>query len=125
MNLTAAQYGLTKMQIATEEANHDSVTAEVAIKHFQRNFQMPADLSITQYERTVMMPSTVAMNNVQVDRILPARLLSLNSRTVFFSLYKRHFKRFSVIVSFQFRLILKSSVVTTCCQLNLASNSTF
>jgi len=73
MNLTAAQFGLTKMQIATEEANHDSVTADVAIKHFQRNYQMPADLAITQYERTAVMPSTVAMNNVQVDRILPAQ----------------------------------------------------
>lgn len=73
MNLTAAQFGLTKMQTATEEANHDSVTADVAIKHFQRNFQMPADLAISQYERTAVMPSTVAMNNVQVDRILPAQ----------------------------------------------------
>ena len=73
MNLTAAQFGLTKMQTATEEANHDSVTADVAIKHFQRNFQMPADLSISEYERNSIMPSTVAMNNVQVDRILPAQ----------------------------------------------------
>jgi len=73
LNLTAAQYGLTKMQIATEEANHDSVTAEVAIKQFQRNYQQPADLAITHYERTAVMPSTVAMNEVQVDRILPAQ----------------------------------------------------
>lgn len=73
MNLTAAQYGLTKMQIATEEANHDAVTADVAIKQFQRNYQQPADLAITQYERTAVMPSTVAMNNVQVNRILPAQ----------------------------------------------------
>jgi len=62
LNLTAAQYGLTKMQIATEEANHDSVTADVAIKQFQRNYQQPADLSVTHYERTAVMPSTVAMN---------------------------------------------------------------
>ena len=73
LNLTAAQYALTKMQIATEEANHDSVTAEVAIKQFQRNYQQPADLAVTHYERTEVMPSTVAMNNVQVDRILPAQ----------------------------------------------------
>lgn len=73
LNLTAAQYALTKMQIATEEANHDSVTAEVAIKQFQRNYQQPADLAVTHYERTAVMPSTVAMNNVQVDRILPAQ----------------------------------------------------
>ena len=73
LNLTAAQYALTKMQIATEEANHDSVTADVAIKQFQRNYQQPADLAITHYERTEVMPSTVAMNNVQVDRILPAQ----------------------------------------------------
>lgn len=73
MNLTAAQYALTKMQIATEEANHDSVTADVAIKHYQRNFQMPADLAISEYERSQVMPSTVAMNNVQVQRILPAQ----------------------------------------------------
>lgn len=73
LNLTAAQYALTKMQIATEEANHDAVTAEVAIKQFQRNYQQPADLAITHYERTAVMPSTVAMNNIQVDRILPAQ----------------------------------------------------
>lgn len=73
LNLTAAQYGLTKMQIATEEANHDSVTADVAIKQFQRNYQQPADLSITHYERTAVMPSTVAMNEFQTDRILPAQ----------------------------------------------------
>ena len=73
LNLTAAQYGLTKMQIATEEANHDSVTTDVAIKQFQRNYQQPADLAITHYERTAVMPSTVAMNQVQVDRILPAQ----------------------------------------------------
>lgn len=73
LNLTAAQYGLTKMQIATEEANHDSVTADVAIKQFQRNYQQPADLAVTHYERTAVMPSTVAMNEVQTDRILPAQ----------------------------------------------------
>lgn len=73
LNLTAAQYALTKMQIATEEANHDSVTADVAIKQFQRNYQQPADLAVTHYERTEVMPSTVAMNEVQVDRILPAQ----------------------------------------------------
>lgn len=73
LNLTAAQYALTKMQTATEEANHDSVTADIAIKEFQRTHQQPADLSITQYERTQVMPSTVAMNKIQVDRILPAQ----------------------------------------------------
>jgi hypothetical protein len=73
LNLTAAQYGLTKMQIATEEAKHDSVTADVAIKQFQRNYQQPADLSVTHYERTAVMPSTVAMNEMQTDRILPAQ----------------------------------------------------
>lgn len=73
LNLTAAQYALTKMQIATEEAKHDSVSSDVAIKQFQRTYQQPADLAITHYERTSVMPSTVAMNQVQVDRILPAQ----------------------------------------------------
>ncbi|UAT28909.1 virion structural protein [Dinoroseobacter phage vB_DshP-R7L] len=73
LNLTAAQYALTKMQIATEEASHDGVVADVAIKEFQRNYQQPADLAISHYERTAVMPSTVAMNEVQVDRILPAQ----------------------------------------------------
>lgn len=73
LNLTAAQYALTKLQLTTEEANHDNVTAEVAIKQFQRNYQQPADLAVTHYERTAVMPSTVAMNQVQVDRILPAQ----------------------------------------------------
>lgn len=73
MNLVAAEYGLTKMKTATEEANHDSVVADVAIKQFQRQHQQPAELAITQYERTAVMPSTVAMNEVQIDRILPAQ----------------------------------------------------
>jgi hypothetical protein len=73
LNLTAAQYALTKMQTATEEANHDATTAEVSIKQFQRTYQQPADLAITHYERTAVMPSTVAMNNVQLNRILPAQ----------------------------------------------------
>lgn len=73
LNLTAAQYALTKMQTATEEAQHDSVTADVAIKQFQRNYQQPADLAITHYERTAVMPSSVAMNVFQTDRILPAQ----------------------------------------------------
>ncbi len=73
MNLTAAQYGLTKMQIATEEASHDAMTADVSIKTFQRQHQMPADLAITQFERMQVMPSTVAMNDIQVNRILPAQ----------------------------------------------------
>lgn len=73
MNMSAAQYALTKMQTATEEANHDSVTADVAIKQYQRNFQLPAELAISQYERSAVMPSTVAMNQLQVDRILPAQ----------------------------------------------------
>lgn len=73
MNLTAAQYGLTKMQIATEEATHDDVTTGVALKEFELGHMLPADLAIKHYERTAVMPSTVAMNNVQVDRILPAQ----------------------------------------------------
>ena len=73
LNLTAAQYALTKMQLTTEEANHDSVTADVAVKTFQREYQQPADLAVTHYERTAVMPSTVAMNEMQVDRILPAQ----------------------------------------------------
>lgn len=73
LNLTSAQYGLVKMQIATEEANHDSTVADVAIKEFQRTYQQPAELAVTHYERNEVMPSTVAMNRVQVDRILPAQ----------------------------------------------------
>lgn len=72
-NLTAAQVGLTKMQIATEEANHNGATVDVSIKEYQRTHIMPADLSVTQYERNQVMPSTVAMNNIQVNRILPAQ----------------------------------------------------
>ncbi|AWY09415.1 tail protein [Ruegeria phage vB_RpoP-V13] len=73
LNLTAAQYGLTKMQIATEEATHDGVTTDNAIKEYNLNYLQPAELAIKQYERMQVMPSTVAMNNVQVDRILPAQ----------------------------------------------------
>lgn len=73
MNLTAAQYGLIKMQIASEEATHDGITTENAMKEYNLNYMLPADLAIKHYERMQVMPSTVAMNNVQVDRILPAQ----------------------------------------------------
>lgn len=73
LNLTAAQYGLTKMQIASEEATHDGLTNEAAQKEYTLNYIMPAELAIKHYERQQVMPSTVAMNQVQVDRILPAQ----------------------------------------------------
>ena len=73
LNLTAAQYALTKLQLATEEANHNSVTADVKIKEYQRNYQQPADLAVTEFQRTAVLPSTVAINKVQVDTILPAQ----------------------------------------------------
>ncbi|WHM52892.1 hypothetical protein [Sulfitobacter phage vB_SupP_AX] len=73
LNLTAAQYALTKMQIATEEATHDGVTADVAAKQYNVNYMLPADLSIKHYERQQVMPTSVAAQKVQVDRILPAQ----------------------------------------------------
>lgn len=73
MNLVAAQYGLTKMQIASEEARHDDITAGVALKEYELNYGAPADVAIKHYERQQVMPSTVDMNKVQTDRILPAQ----------------------------------------------------
>jgi len=73
LNLTAAQYALTKMQIATEEASHDAVTADVAAKEYTVNYLLPADLAIKHYERQQVMPTGVAVQKVQVDRILPAQ----------------------------------------------------
>lgn len=73
LNLTASQYALTKMQIASEEAKHDGITVENAMKEYQLNFSLPADVAIKHFERQQVMPSTVAMNEVQVDRILPAQ----------------------------------------------------
>ncbi len=73
LNLTAAQYALTKMSIAVEEAKHDDVTTGVAMKEYEHNFLQPADLAIKDYERSAVMPSTVAMNDVQTSRILPAQ----------------------------------------------------
>jgi len=73
LNLTAAQYAQTKMATATEEATHDGITVENAMKEFQLNYSLPADVAIKQYERQAVMPSTVDMNKVQVDRILPAQ----------------------------------------------------
>lgn len=73
LNLTAAQYALTKMQIATEEASHDAVAADVAAKQYNVNYILPADLAIKHYERQQVMPTSVAAQKVQVDRILPAQ----------------------------------------------------
>lgn len=73
MNLTAAQYAATKMGIATEEANHDGVTIQNAMRTYELEHLLPADRAIKEYERSYVMPSTVAMNNVQSDRILPAQ----------------------------------------------------
>lgn len=73
LNLTAAQYALTKMQIASEEARHDGITVETAMKQYQLNYDMPADVAIKHYERQQVMPASVAAQLVQVDRILPAQ----------------------------------------------------
>ena len=73
LNLTGAQYALTKMQIATEEARHDDVTTGVAMKTYELNYGLPADVALKQYELEAILPSTVAMNEIQVDRILPAQ----------------------------------------------------
>lgn len=73
MNLTAAQFGLTKLQMSSEDAKHCAIRSDNALKDYELKYAMPADVAIKQYERTAVMPSTVAMNNVQVDRILPAQ----------------------------------------------------
>lgn len=73
MNLTAAQFGLTKMQIAVTEAEHDGVTVNNALAEYNLKYNAPADVAIKHYERNAVMPSTVAMNEFQVDRILPAQ----------------------------------------------------
>lgn len=73
LNLVAAQYALTKMSIAVEEAKHDDATTGVAMKEYELTYGMPAAVAIQHYERTAVMPSTVAMNDIQVDRILPAQ----------------------------------------------------
>lgn len=73
LNLTAAQYALTKMQIASEEATHDGIVTDVAAKQYNVNYILPADLAIKHYERQQVMPTSVAAQKVQVDRILPAQ----------------------------------------------------
>jgi hypothetical protein len=45
LNLTAAQYALTKTQIASEEANHDRIYAEAKIQQFQRDYLQPVELA--------------------------------------------------------------------------------
>lgn len=73
MNLVAAQYALTKMQTATEEAQHDLATVNVSKAEYERNHILPAELALRHYERTEVQPSQVAINKVQAERILPAQ----------------------------------------------------
>lgn len=72
-NLSAAQYSLTKMQTATEEAQHDSVTEDVAAKQYNRNFLLPAELAIQQYQRDEVLPVQVEKDKIQRDRVLPSQ----------------------------------------------------
>ncbi|ANJ20802.1 virion structural protein [Roseobacter phage RD-1410W1-01] len=73
MNLTAANFAMTKMQTAVVEAEHDGVTINNALAEYNLNYTAPAEVAIKHYERNAVMPSTVAMNEFQVDRILPAQ----------------------------------------------------
>lgn len=72
MQNSGAQYALTKMKIATEDATNCSIRADNAIKDYQLDYVLPADVALKTYERTELMPSQVAINQVQSDRILPA-----------------------------------------------------
>ena len=84
MNLTAAQYGLVKLQSATEKVNRELVAADVAIKQFQRNHILPAEQAITDFRREQLLPSEVAMNRVRSDRLIPAEaaIAEFNNRVL-------------------------------------------
>ena len=84
MNLTAAQYGLVKLQSATEKVNRESVAADVAIKQFQRNHILPSEQAVIDYRREQLLPSEVAMNKVRSDRLIPAEaaIAEFNNRVL-------------------------------------------
>ena len=72
MKNSGAQYALTKMSIANENAKHFLVLAQTDGEVYRVKYLMPAELAVTQYTRMQVLPSQVAMNHVQSDRILPA-----------------------------------------------------
>lgn len=72
MQNSAAQYALTKMQVANADAEYCLTRAQTAKENFALNHLMPADLAISQYQRMQVLPSQVAISKVQSDRLLPA-----------------------------------------------------
>ncbi len=78
LNLTAAQYALTKTQIATEEANHDRIYAEAKIQQFQRDKIQPIEFAQAQhvlYKRQPLETSLVA------EKVETERANTLDTRT--------------------------------------------
>ena len=71
LNQVAAQYAKTKMEIASEEARHDGVTIENAIKTYRLQSEIPAEVALKEFQLNETMPAKVAMDRFQTDVLLP------------------------------------------------------
>lgn len=76
MQNSGATYALTKMKLATEEAQHCSLRSENALKSYELQHVLPAEVAIQHFRRKVLLPSEAAINQVQSDRILPAQAVN-------------------------------------------------
>jgi len=73
MQISGAQYALTKIQIATADQQYCLLKAQTGSENFKLKHLLPAELAIQNYQRMKVLPSTVAINQVQSDRVLPAQ----------------------------------------------------
>lgn len=84
MNNSAAQYALTKINIANANEENCLIIAKTCVEQYRVNFLLPAELAISEYQRIKVLPSTVSINQVQADRLLPAQaaLLEYDHRVI-------------------------------------------
>ena len=72
MQNSGAEYALTKMKVANQDAEHCLIKEKTGQARFQTAYILPAELAIQQYQANQVLPSQVAINNVQANVVLPA-----------------------------------------------------
>lgn len=72
MQNSGAVYALTKMSIASTEAQYQLIKAQADSEEYKHNFLLPTELSIQNYKLNSLMPMELAASTVNAQRILPA-----------------------------------------------------
>jgi len=88
MNSAEAQYALTKMKIATEDATFCRVKAETAQKIYETEAVLPAQVDNVTYQTSFVLPGQVTkmasettINDYQSQFVLPAQVTNITYQT--------------------------------------------